>query len=146
MGRSLVLSPEVHGAVTLDVHSVPYDELMDAIVSTVGDYVCIFEPSNLVRVVPRQRVFAREHPNVTYAEPRRLVAFPGGRSIPIAIQGTLEGTRALIENRVVDTGKGLHDQQGRFMGVRLVSVLPGEVELEDLEDPARPRVTVKVLK
>jgi hypothetical protein len=146
-GKSLVLSPEVHGDVTVDVHSVPYDELMDAIVSTVGDYSCVFERSNLVRVMPRAGVLLRaEKPSYDYARGRRTVSFPGGRSVAISIQGTLEGTRALIEDRVFDTGDGLRDIQGRFLGVKLVLVMPGEVELEDLEDPNHPRVALKVQK
>lgn len=55
-GKNIIISPEVHGDVTLDLHEVHWLKALHAIVKTVGDYEVVEETSDLLRVVPRSSI------------------------------------------------------------------------------------------
>ena len=55
-GKNIIISPEVHGDVTLDLHEVHWLKALHAIVKTVGDYEVVEETADLLRVVPRSSI------------------------------------------------------------------------------------------
>jgi len=57
-GKNIIISPEVQGNVTLDLHEVHWMRALKAIVKTVGDYEVVEETDNgdLIRVVPRSSI------------------------------------------------------------------------------------------
>jgi type II secretory pathway component GspD/PulD (secretin) len=55
-GKNIIISPEVRGDVTLDLHEVHWLKALYAIVRTVGDYEVVEETADLLRVVPRSSI------------------------------------------------------------------------------------------
>src|SRR5581483_6227374 len=54
-GRNIILSPEVRGDVTLDIHRVDWRDGLQAIASTVGSYA-VLKHGDVYRVVPRPSI------------------------------------------------------------------------------------------
>jgi hypothetical protein len=143
-GKNLVVSPEVRGDVTYDIHDFPYDEALEATAFVVGDYATLAESGDLVRIVPRS--YLKIMPEV-HAERVRRVAFPGGRTIDVRVDATFvsptgnEGG-AFISGVWVELGGELATM-GPLSAVRLVGVRVDGIVLEGVWDE-RPRVTVRV--
>jgi len=55
-GKNIIIAPEVHGEITLDLHEVHWLKALHAIVKTVGDYEVVEETADLLRVVPRSSI------------------------------------------------------------------------------------------
>jgi hypothetical protein len=150
-GVNVVIAPEVRGDVTLDLHEVFYDDALEALVSTVGDYEVVHDGENMIRVVARStvapgQVFVKKH----HVARGRPVLFPGGRTVDLACEGVLAGpqgsesTRAVISGRVYEKGDTLRTDQGKTMSIVLAEIHDDEIVLEDQDDPSHPRVTVAV--
>ena len=55
-GKNIIISPEVEGAVTLDLKEVHWLRALYAIVNTVGDFAVVADEEDLLRVVPIERI------------------------------------------------------------------------------------------
>jgi hypothetical protein len=134
-GRNLVLAPEVQGDVTLSFKEIPYADLLETLPRLIGDYEVVHDGADIVRVGAR-----RPDAAVTFANGRRLEV--QGWAIVRTPAG--EARRVVIANRVYAPGDQLLDAANQPLGVKVLSIEAGVVELEDVVDPAHPRARVNV--
>lgn len=96
-GKNIIISPDVHGNVTLDLKEVHWLRALHAIVRTVGDYEVVEETEDLLRVVSRSSI---EQQLETLVFPLRFVRPPAQyRAVPPATtQGNAAAATVFVGN------------------------------------------------
>jgi type II secretory pathway component GspD/PulD (secretin) len=105
-GKNIIISPEVHGDVTLDLHEVHWLRALHAIVKTVGDYEVVEETADLLRIVPRSSIALQlktEFIPLKYLRPpAKYVATPPRTAVNA--QASAAGTNLFIGSPAAPTG------------------------------------------
>ncbi|HZU98964.1 MAG TPA: hypothetical protein VFF73_19810 [Planctomycetota bacterium] len=107
-GKNIIIAPEVHGEITLDLHEVHWLKALHAIVKTVGDYEVVEETADLLRVVPRASIalnlVTKYIPLKYLRPPAKYIAVPPKTSASGGVGAAQAAANLFLGNPIVPTG------------------------------------------